>query len=204
MVLGGEPRVPIHLLLNRVLFTQGVTEIQAMMDDLNIHKSIATNEQAERLRKMDSEISGSHDLAALNLITRSDAERICGIVRIESDPSPLGEADVSRKTVGNVLAKRDESERLSVQHHVFGTANGWVYPSRKGGRSVRCCECQCFFTPEDFIAHSHNEERESQRCVYFQLLTLYFCADLENGLMLRTAAKLRFLTPFRVRTNTVV
>ncbi|KIH66942.1 hypothetical protein ANCDUO_02725 [Ancylostoma duodenale] len=94
MVLGGEPRVPIHLLLNRVLFTQGVTEIQAMMDDLNIHKSIATSDQAEHLRKMDSEISGSQDLAALNLITRSDAERICGIVRIESDPSPEGEADV--------------------------------------------------------------------------------------------------------------
>ncbi|KAK6009121.1 hypothetical protein OSTOST_25978, partial [Ostertagia ostertagi] len=87
MVLGGEPRVPIHLLLSRVLFTQGVSEIQAMMDDLNIHKSIATNEQAERLRKMDAEVSATQDLSNLNLVTRSDAERICGIVRIESTPS---------------------------------------------------------------------------------------------------------------------
>ncbi|ETN84853.1 hypothetical protein NECAME_06657, partial [Necator americanus] len=150
MVLGGEPRVPIHLLLSRVLLTQGVSEIQAMLDDLNMHKSIATSEQADRLRKMDSEVSGSHDLSILNLITRSDAERICGIVRIESDPSPEAEADV------------DESERLSVQHHVFGTVDGWVYPSRKGGRSVRCSECKCFFTPEDFVAHSHTENRESQ------------------------------------------
>ncbi|KAK6737391.1 hypothetical protein RB195_019848 [Necator americanus] len=155
MVLGGEPRVPIHLLLSRVLLTQGVSEIQAMLDDLNIHKSIATSEQADRLRKMDSEVSGSHDLSILNLITRSDAERICGIVRIESDPSPEAEADV------------DESERLSVQHHVFGTVDGWVYPSRKGGRSVRCSECKCFFTPEDFVAHSHTENRESQRTVHW-------------------------------------
>ncbi|KAL6735948.1 hypothetical protein Aduo_006347 [Ancylostoma duodenale] len=66
-----------------------------------------------------------------------------------------------------LLSEQDESERLSVQHHVFGTANGWVYPSRKGGRSVRCCECQCFFTPEDFIAHSHDEQRESQRTVHW-------------------------------------
>ncbi|PIO60401.1 hypothetical protein TELCIR_18101 [Teladorsagia circumcincta] len=97
MVLGGEPRVPIHLLLSRVLFTQGVSEIQAMMDDLNIHKSIATNEQAERLRKMDAEVSATQDLSNLNLVTRSDAERICGIVRIESTPSthePIGLAPV--------------------------------------------------------------------------------------------------------------
>lgn len=31
MVMGGEPRVPVHLLLSRALFTQGVSEIQAMM-----------------------------------------------------------------------------------------------------------------------------------------------------------------------------
>ncbi|VDM69285.1 unnamed protein product [Strongylus vulgaris] len=92
MVLGGEPRIPVNLLLSRVLLTQGVSEIQTMMDDLNIHKSIATAEQTERLRKMDSEVS--HDLATLNLVTRTDAERICGIVRIESDPAPEGEPDV--------------------------------------------------------------------------------------------------------------
>ncbi|KHJ96923.1 c-SKI Smad4 binding domain protein [Oesophagostomum dentatum] len=153
MVLGGEPRIPVNLLLSRVLLSQGVSEIQTMMDDLNIHKSIATNEQAERLRKMDPDVS--HDIAALSLVTRTDAERICGIVRIESDPAPDGEADV------------DESERLSVQHQLFGTVNGWVYPSRKGGRSVRCRECECFFTPEDFVAHSHTDNRESQRTVHW-------------------------------------
>lgn len=58
----------------------------SVSDDLNIHKSIATHEQAERLRKMDAEVSCAHDMATLNLMTRSDAERICGIVRIESNP----------------------------------------------------------------------------------------------------------------------
>ncbi|KAK5968618.1 hypothetical protein GCK32_009060 [Trichostrongylus colubriformis] len=155
MVMGGEPRVPIHLLLSRVLFTQGVSEIQAMMDDLNIHKSIATNEQAERLRKMDAEVSGTQDLSNLNLVTRSDAERICGIIRIESTPSTNEEPFV------------DESDRLCVQHAMFGTVKGWAYPSRKGGRSVRCQECECFFTPEDFVAHSHSKKNESQRTVHW-------------------------------------
>nr|QGW58251.1 DAF-5 [Haemonchus contortus] len=155
MVLGGEPRVPIHLLLSRVLFTQGVSEIQAMMDDLNIHKSIATNEQAESLRKMDAEVSGTQDMSNLNLVTRSDAERICGIVRIESTPS----------TIEEPIA--DESDRLSVQHAMFGTVKGWAYPSRKGGRSVRCQECGFFFTPQDFVAHSHSEKKESQRTVHW-------------------------------------
>ncbi|CAJ0607062.1 unnamed protein product [Cylicocyclus nassatus] len=153
MVLGGEPRIPLNLLLSRVLISQGVSEIQTMMDDLNIHKSIATSDQAERLRKMDSEIT--QDLASLNLVTRTDAERICGIVRIESDPGAGAESEV------------DESERLCVQHQLFGTVNGWLYPSRKGGRSIRCRECECFFTPEDFVAHSHTDNRESQRTVHW-------------------------------------
>ncbi|VDL81232.1 unnamed protein product [Nippostrongylus brasiliensis] len=155
MVMGGEPRVPVHLLISRVLLTQGVSEIQAMMEDLNIHKSIATHEQAERLRKMDAEVSSCRDMLTLNLVTRSDAERLCGIVRIESMPSSNEETVI------------DESERLEVQHNVFGTVKGWVYPSRKGGRSVRCQECKCLFTPEDFVAHSHSEKKESQRTVHW-------------------------------------
>ncbi|KAJ1346827.1 hypothetical protein KIN20_001730 [Parelaphostrongylus tenuis] len=155
LVVGGEPRIPVHLLLSRVLATQGISEVQALMDDLNIHKSLANKEQTERLRTLDVEVLNTHDFSTMNLMTRSDAERVCGLVRIESD-CPSG-----------VESAVEESERLSVQHNMFGTVKGWVYPSRKGGRSVRCERCQCFFTPEDFVAHSHNVDREYRRTVHW-------------------------------------
>ncbi|KAK6056567.1 c-SKI Smad4 binding domain protein [Cooperia oncophora] len=50
---------------------------------------------------------------------------------------------------------------------MFGTVKGWAYPSRKGGRSVRCQECECLFTPQDFVAHSHSDKNESQRTVHW-------------------------------------
>uniref|UniRef100_A0A0K0CYK5 C-SKI_SMAD_bind domain-containing protein n=1 Tax=Angiostrongylus cantonensis TaxID=6313 RepID=A0A0K0CYK5_ANGCA len=155
LVVGGEPRIPVHLLLSRVLATEAVSEVQALMDDLNIHKSIASSEQAERLRMLDVEVSSTHDCSNMNLMTRSDAERVCGILRIESDCDSGNERAV------------EESERLYVQHNMFGTVKGWVYPSRKGGRSVRCEKCQCFFTPEDFVAHSHNSDKEYRRTIHW-------------------------------------
>ncbi|VDM60997.1 unnamed protein product [Angiostrongylus costaricensis] len=124
-------------------------------DDLNIHKSLASSEQTERLRMLDVEVSSTHDCSNMNLMTRSDAERVCGILRIESDCSSGNERAV------------EESDRLSVQHNMFGTVKGWVYPSRKGGRSVRCEKCQCFFTPADFVAHSHNADKEYRRTVHW-------------------------------------
>lgn len=155
LVVGGEPRIPVHLLLSRVLANQRASEVQALMDDLNIHKSLANSEQTERLRNLDVEALNTPDCSNMNLMARSDAERICGILRIESDRTSTNESVV------------EESERLSVEHNMFGTVKGWVYPSRKGGRSVRCQNCRCFFTPEDFVAHSHNENKEYRRTVHW-------------------------------------
>uniref|UniRef100_A0A1I7XBW6 C-SKI_SMAD_bind domain-containing protein n=1 Tax=Heterorhabditis bacteriophora TaxID=37862 RepID=A0A1I7XBW6_HETBA len=140
MVVGGEPRIPIALLHNRPLNEHAYSEIERMMEDLNIHKSLATPCQMNSLRQMDPDV---------------DAERICGIIRNESTLVSKCDIDV------------DEAERLSVEHHMFGRVCGWVYPSRKGGRCARCQTCHKWFTPQDFVAHSHKENKENQRTVHW-------------------------------------
>jgi len=157
-LVGGEMRLCFPQVLNTILKSFHVTEINRAMQELNIHMAPAGVEQLEVLK-----IAGILPASAPNcgLITKSDAERLCNYLLRRPNLVYYGQQSASGRQ------SRPPRQRpmlspgpsvIPVAHECFGRAEGsfltdlYLYPRSD---CIECWECGDLTTPEKFVTHSH-------------------------------------------------
>lgn len=152
--VGGEKRLCLAEILNFILKDFTVQQINNVCERLHIYCSRCTNEQLDILKQ-----NRILPLSApsCGLITLTDAERLCSVL--------LNDAISKPKNLNNQPAACS-SQTLKVCHKCFGRSHGTVHVGlyrKAGSKCIECDTCHLFYSPMNFVSHSHRTE-ESRIC----------------------------------------
>lgn len=149
-IIGGEKRLCLPLVLNSVLREFSLNQINQECDHLQIYCSRCTPEQLNVLK---NERIIPVTAPSCGLIKKTDAERLC---------SALLHGQQSHNANGSQgqgpFWPRDGFFSFPVYHECFGEANGVCYPElyvNKQAKCIKCQDCKCGFTPQQFVCHVH-------------------------------------------------
>ncbi|KAL1497922.1 hypothetical protein ABEB36_008803 [Hypothenemus hampei] len=148
-VVGGEKRLCLPQVLNSVLRDFSLQEINRECDELQIYCSRCTPEQLNILKTQGILPSSA---GSCGLITKTDAERLCSALLFS------GSKNVP-------FCPRKGATSFPVYHECFGEARGRCYPDlfiSKQAKCIECLDCQCGFSPQQFVCHVHRFERSYQ------------------------------------------
>lgn len=144
-VVGGEKRLSLPQVLSTVLCDFTLQQINQECDKLQIFCSRCTFEQLNELKTVGILPKTAH---SCGLITQTDAERLCSALvhgRQSGPPLRIG---------------RNNSVTFKVYHECFGGCEGICVPdlyTDKYARCIECSQCQCSYTPQQFVLHVHGE-----------------------------------------------
>lgn len=144
-MLGGEMRLCFPQVLNNVLTDFGLDQINRIFDDLRIFCSQCTLEQLNQFKA--AKIL-PEDVNSSGLITRTNAERLCGALLHRPERPRIAKNAISFKVV----------------HRCFGKCEGICTPdlySYKDPACIRCIECNGMFSPQRFVCHVHQKQENS-------------------------------------------
>ncbi|CAI4232685.1 unnamed protein product [Auanema sp. JU1783] len=148
LMLNGEPYVPMSACLRRIFPLYKEDEIFLLIEDLHIALLPALENEAKLLQKLD-DVCAQDAIHNMYLMSQSDIERILGQVRLSSRPTPYDDISIL------------PGEEICVSHHSYPElVYGTLFPSRTGGCCILCTDCHNWFSPEDFVCHTHSTEIE--------------------------------------------
>lgn len=157
-LVGGEMRLCFPQVLNTILKTFHVTDINRAIQDLNIHMAPSGVEQLEVLK-----IAGILPFSApsCGLITKSDAERLCNFLIRRPNLVYFGQQTTNgrySRTSNRRPTRSPGPSAIPVAHECFGRAEGSfltdLYFSPRSD-CIECWECGELSTPEKFVTHCH-------------------------------------------------
>lgn len=138
--IGGENRLCVPEVLQKVLSNFNLNEIHRVYEELHIFTSLCTDAQLCTLRHQGTLPQSA---ATCGLISRTYAERLCSQLLHHS---------------GELLSRVPPGDVIRVQHCCFGKCYGLLFVSLYSSavaRCVKCCECGGMFSPSEFVCHAH-------------------------------------------------
>ncbi|KAL3316568.1 hypothetical protein Ciccas_004787 [Cichlidogyrus casuarinus] len=171
--VSGEKRLCLPHLLRFVLNDVEIKEIEKACIQLQISCTECTVNQLVLLRN-----SGSlpKDVKSCGLMRKSDAERLVKYLRTQkreqvySDHSDCSDSDADSQASSNEMdrlvidvvnepkARRVDSNLVEVTHRCFGRQRGTIHLDLYTGENaacIQCRSCRCFFSPPQFVGHTH-------------------------------------------------
>lgn len=142
-VVGGEKRLCLPQVLKSVLRDFTLLQINQECDQLQIYCSRCTPEQLNVLKSLNVLPSSAH---SCGLITKTDAERLCSALL-------YGQQNIN-------LRPRKGALSFNIYHECFGKSRGICFPElyiNKTAKCIECIDCQCGFTPQQFVCHVHRQ-----------------------------------------------
>ncbi|CAG9538791.1 unnamed protein product [Cercopithifilaria johnstoni] len=149
-VIGGECRLCFPQIISVVLRGVAINDINELFVDLNIHISVASQQQLDTLK-----LAGVMPMTAdsCGLVTKSDAERLvakllpqCNGYRLTTD---IGSYD---------------TDAVPVVHDCFDGCTGTLIPMLDTDEQIECTQCKLLFTGEKFVSHSHSIQQIRRIC----------------------------------------
>ncbi|OWA52670.1 Ski oncogene [Hypsibius exemplaris] len=151
--VGGEKRLVLPQILNTILREKELEDINTVCDDLRIYLPHCTRLQLTKLKE--SKILPA-TAPSCNLITLTDAERLCGSLLHRKPDQEFH------------IANRDKCRQMPVVHRCFGKVRGTCFVDLYGQPDAACIECSgCrgMFSPRHFVLHSDEvKSMESRLC----------------------------------------
>ncbi|XP_008204568.1 ski oncogene [Nasonia vitripennis] len=167
-VVGGEPRLCLPQILNSVLRNFMLSQINAVVEELQIYCSHCTSEQLEELKR-----SGilPRTAPSCGLITQTDAERLVSALLQRTEEPYLASSDkqrllASEKKMANGGVDHEKSlfSRFEVYHECFGKCKG-IFDAdafvSEDSACVECLECGWKLSPKRFVRHVHSSLENS-------------------------------------------
>lgn len=150
-IVGGEKRLCLHDILNTVLKDFSVQQINNACQKLQIACLESSVKQLEILKKNQLLPTGAPNCG---LLTQTNAERLCAY---------LMDSTLSQSTPAQLSPtyQHQKPQKLKVVHECFGKTYGHLYMSlyaRSDSACVECDTCHKFYTPKNFVCHSHKYE----------------------------------------------
>jgi len=146
--VGGEARLCLPQLLNRVLLGIPHSTLQSVTNALHVYFAECGAAQLAMLKRacvLPNAVSRS------GLVTLTDALRICAVLLHDSPPCHAMPNDI---------------KAIPVIHECFGGCRGLFWPSEYHSLSslcIECVECRGRLSPPQFISHSHTSG-ENRTC----------------------------------------
>ncbi|KAF1765795.1 hypothetical protein GCK72_005748 [Caenorhabditis remanei] len=169
LLLNGEPYMPIEFLRKELSELQSLNSVENFTRFIEIKGIILRMCNPVQFNAiMDkSDICRSLNLTSINLISRSDLERIMGESRTESCLTksehdiwnPEDRIHIVHINFVDYLDDWLESDDLDEDPMESGV-HGYWYKNRPTMRCIICRECDMKFTPNDFIVHHHYPKKE--------------------------------------------
>lgn len=144
--IGGEPRLCLPQILNTLLISFSVAQINAVCDELQIFCSRCTPRQLEYLK--DSEVLPPAATSS-GLITKTDAQRLT---------HALIYSHISRPPPKKLMHAHDKTKQIRVSHNCFGKCKGAIWQEVYNSPTdpcIVCLECNNMFTTMQFVCHAH-------------------------------------------------
>ncbi|MCP9262312.1 Ski oncogene [Dirofilaria immitis] len=150
-VIGGECRLCFPQIISVVLRGVAINDINELFVDLNIHISVASQQQLDTLK-----LAGVMPMTAdsCGLVTKSDAERLvakllpqCSGYRLRTD-----------------VAASYGTDTIPVMHDCFDGCTGTLIPMLDTDEQIECTQCKLLFTGEKFVSHSHSIQQIRRIC----------------------------------------
>lgn len=146
--VGGEKRLCVPEVLRKVLNSFNLSEIHHVYEELHIFTSLCSHAQLCTLKRQGTLPASA---ATCGLITQTYAERLCSTLL---------------RRLGTGLNATPSGEAIRVLHRCFGKCAGVFYVNfytSASAHCIRCCECNGFFSPPEFVCHAH-ESLENRTC----------------------------------------
>lgn len=150
--IGGEMRICVPDLLNKVLHDVTIDDINAACDKLCVHCSQCSDAQMAALISAGVLPAGT---VSAGLMTKSQAERLCRYVfehKYGAGPSGLAAHRLESSGAARGIS-------FMVYHECFGKCKGVFYADRYShptAACIECCQCSCLMSPEEFVCHGHH------------------------------------------------
>lgn len=147
--IGGEKRLCLPQVLNRVLNVFTLPQINSAFEELRIFSSTCTSGQLETLKRHGILPASA---ASCGLVTKSNAERLC--------------SRLLHQFVTDSSKETSFRDGFRVSHECFGKCQGVFVPElyiEPSSRAISCCDCSRMFSPAEFVCHSHRRS-ENRVC----------------------------------------
>ncbi|VDN82723.1 unnamed protein product [Brugia pahangi] len=171
-VIGGECRLCFPQIISVVLHDVPISDINELFINLNIHISVASQQQLDTLK-----LAGIMPMTAdsCGLITKSDAEHLvakllpqCSGYRLATTTTTTTIAAVAATTTTTAMIKSyDElmmNDAIPVMHDCFDGCTGILIPMLNCDEQIECTQCKLLFTGEKFVSHSHSIQQIQRIC----------------------------------------
>uniref|UniRef100_A0A0R3S1D4 C-SKI_SMAD_bind domain-containing protein n=1 Tax=Elaeophora elaphi TaxID=1147741 RepID=A0A0R3S1D4_9BILA len=149
-VIGGECRLCFPQIISVVLRGVAINDINELFVDLNIHISVASQQQLDTLK-----LAGVMPMTAdsCGLVTKSDAERLVAKLLPQCSGYRLAR-DISTY----------DMDVIPVMHDCFDGCTGTLIPMLDTDEQIECTQCKLLFTGEKFVSHSHSLQQIRRIC----------------------------------------
>jgi len=174
-VVGGEKRLCLHDILNTILKDFSVQQINSACQKLQIACLESSPRQLDILKKNHLLPTGAPNCG---LLTQTNAERLCAFLMdqhlsVNAPPPPLpppsssSSPSPSPSLSPNSPSSSSSSKKntLKVVHECFGKTYGHIHLnmySKSDAACVECDTCRKFYTPKNFVCHTHKYESHTR------------------------------------------
>ncbi|VIO95007.1 Snowski, identical [Brugia malayi] len=175
-VIGGECRLCFPQIISVVLHDVPISDINELFINLNIHISVASQQQLDTLK-----LAGIMPMTAdsCGLITKSDAEHLvakllpqCSGYRLATAGSSTTTTaptttTIAAATTTAMIKSYDElmmNDAIPVMHDCFDGCTGILIPMLNCDEQIECTQCKLLFTGEKFVSHSHSMQQIQRIC----------------------------------------
>lgn len=153
-IVGGEKRLCLHDILNTVLKDFSVQQINSACQKLQIACLESSMKQLDILKKSQLLPTGAPNCG---LLTQTNAERLCAYLM----DNTLAHSTPPQLSPNHHNYQQHKQQKLKVVHECFGKTYGHLHMSlyaRSDSACVECDTCHKFYTPKNFVCHSHKYE----------------------------------------------
>lgn len=159
-VVGGEKRLCLPQILNTVLTSFSLQQINQVCDELQIYCSTCTRDQMEELKHCGILPKNA---PSCGLITHTDAERlVSALISGPYLPPFIHERDEIMEEKRLLMEKKDIEKdcisRFKVYHECFGKCKG-IFDAdfffSEDSPCIECLDCGCRLSPQRFVRHAH-------------------------------------------------
>ncbi|VDM10644.1 unnamed protein product [Wuchereria bancrofti] len=170
-VIGGECRLCFPQIISVVLHDVPINDINELFINLNIHISVASQQQLDTLK-----LAGIMPMTAdsCGLITKSDAEHLVAKLLPQCSGYRLATTALSTTTTAaaatpttTMIKSYDEimmNDAIPVMHDCFDGCTGILIPMLNSDEQIECTQCKLLFTGEKFVSHSHSIQQIQRIC----------------------------------------
>jgi hypothetical protein len=179
-VVGGEKRLCLHDILNTILKDFSVQQINSACQKLQIACLESSPRQLDILKKNHLLPTGAPNCG---LLTQTNAERLCAFLMDQhlsvnappplpppsssssSSPSSSPSLSPNSPSSSSLSSSSSKKNTLKVVHECFGKTYGHIHLnmySKSDAACVECDTCRKFYTPKNFVCHTHKYESHTR------------------------------------------